>query len=180
MHWRKRKPSDFKAEIAAHLEIEAERLQTPPERLSAVELAQNALQMVESQARERHVQAVLGAAEDVHILGQKARLERALANLLLNGINYNYPGGEVRLDVKLVDASVRISVSDDGIGIASADIPRIFERFYRVDKARSRQTGGTGLGLSIVRNTVERAGGQVTVESELGKGSVFTLIFPAA
>jgi len=75
---------------------------------------------------------------------------------------------------------VRISVSDDGIGIASADIPRIFERFYRVDKARSRQTGGTGLGLSIVRNTVERAGGQVTVESELGKGSVFTLIFPAA
>ena len=161
-------------------EIEAERLQTPPERLSAVELAQNALQMVESQARERHVQAVLGAAEDVYILGQKARLERALANLLLNGINYNYPGGEVRLDVELVDASVRISVSDDGIGIASADIPRIFERFYRVDKARSRQTGGTGLGLSIVRNTVERAGGQVTVESELGKGSVFTLIFPAA
>lgn len=161
-------------------EIEAERLQTPPERLSAVELAQNALQMVESQARERHVQAVLGAAEDVCILGPKARLERALANLLLNGINYNYPGGEVRVDVKRVDSTVRISVSDDGIGIASADIPRIFERFYRVDKARSRQTGGTGLGLSIVRNTVERAGGTVTVESELGKGSVFTMIFPAA
>jgi signal transduction histidine kinase len=122
----------------------------------------------------------LGAAEDVCILGPKARLERALANLLLNGINYNYPGGEVRVDVKRVDSTVRISVSDDGIGIASADIPRIFERFYRVDKARSRQTGGTGLGLSIVRNTVERAGGTVTVESELGKGSVFTMIFPAA
>jgi two-component system phosphate regulon sensor histidine kinase PhoR len=161
-------------------EIEAERLQTPPEKLSALELAQNALQMVESQARERHVRVVLGDAEEVSVLGQKARLERALANLLLNGINYNYPGGEVRVDVKRVDSSVRISVSDDGIGIASADIPRIFERFYRVDKARSRQTGGTGLGLSIVRNTMERAGGSVTVESELGKGSIFTLIFPAA
>lgn len=160
-------------------EIEAERLQTPAEKLSAVELAQSALQMVESQARERHVHAVLGAAEDVYISGHKARLERALANLLLNGINYNYPGGEVRVDVQRVDSNVRISVADDGIGIASTDIPRIFERFYRVDKARSRQTGGTGLGLSIVRNTVERAGGSVTVESNLGKGSVFTMIFPA-
>jgi two-component system phosphate regulon sensor histidine kinase PhoR len=161
-------------------EIEAERLQTPAEKLSAVELAQDALQMVESQARERHVQVFLGASEDVHILGHKARLERALANLLLNGINYNYPGGEVRVDVRRVDSTVRISVSDDGIGIAFTDISRIFERFYRVDKARSRQTGGTGLGLSIVRNTVERSGGSVTVESELGKGSVFTLTFPAA
>jgi two-component system phosphate regulon sensor histidine kinase PhoR len=161
-------------------EIEAERLQTPAEKLSAVELARDALQMVESQARERHVQVFLGASEDVHILGHKARLERALANLLLNGINYNYPGGEVRVDVRRVDSTVRISVSDDGIGIAFTDISRIFERFYRVDKARSRQTGGTGLGLSIVRNTVERSGGSVTVESELGKGSVFTLTFPAA
>jgi two-component system phosphate regulon sensor histidine kinase PhoR len=160
-------------------EIEAERLQTPAEKLSAVELARDALQMVESQARERHVQVFLGASEDVHILGHKARLERALANLLLNGINYNYPGGEVRVDVRRVDSTVRISVSDDGIGIAFTDISRIFERFYRVDKARSRQTGGTGLGLSIVRNTVERSGGSVTVESELGKGSVFTLTFPA-
>ena len=75
---------------------------------------------------------------------------------------------------------MRISVTDNGIGISPLEMPRIFERFYRVDKARSRQTGGTGLGLSIVRNTVERAGGSVTVDSHLGKGSVFTLVFPAA
>jgi len=161
-------------------EIEAERAPIPAERLSAVELAQSALQMVEAQARERHIQACLGDTEDVYISGQKARLERALANLLLNGINYNYPGGEVRIDIHRSDSSVRISVTDDGIGIAPADIPRIFERFYRVDKARSRQTGGTGLGLSIVRNTVERAGGSVSVESAPEKGSVFTLSFPAA
>jgi two-component system phosphate regulon sensor histidine kinase PhoR len=98
----------------------------------------------------------------------------------LNGINYNQAGGEVRLDVRRLDGTTRISVSDTGIGISSQDLPRIFERFYRVDRARSRQTGGTGLGLSIVRNTVERAGGWITVDSQLGKGSTFTLIFPAA
>jgi signal transduction histidine kinase len=113
-------------------------------------------------------------------MGQKARLERALTNLLLNGINYNRIGGEVRIDIRRMDDTVRISVADDGIGISPLDMPRIFERFYRVDKARSRQTGGTGLGLSIVRNTVERAGGSVTVESQLGKGSTFTIIFPGA
>jgi signal transduction histidine kinase len=84
------------------------------------------------------------------------------------------------VDIRRVESEVQISVTDDGIGIAPADLPRIFERFYRVDKARSRQTGGTGLGLSIVRNTVERAGGSVTVKSQLGKGSVFTMTLPAA
>jgi two-component system phosphate regulon sensor histidine kinase PhoR len=161
-------------------EIEAERAPIPGERLSAIELAQTALQMVEAEARERHVHVYLDEAEGVYISGQKARLERALANLLLNGINYNHPGGEVRIEIRRADGVVQISVTDDGIGMAPADIPRIFERFYRVDKARSRQTGGTGLGLSIVRNTVERAGGSVSVESELDKGSVFTLTFPPA
>ncbi|HEX3746754.1 MAG TPA: ATP-binding protein [Bryobacteraceae bacterium] len=161
-------------------EIEAERIPVQPERIAAVDLARGALQMVERHARERHVRAYLGESADVYISGQKSRLERALANLLLNGINYNYPGGEVTVDVRHVDGAVHIRVKDDGIGIAWTDIPRIFERFYRVDRARSRQTGGTGLGLSIVRNTVERAGGSVTVESVPGKGSVFTMIFPAA
>ncbi len=152
----------------------------PGDRLSAVELAHDALEMVESQAKERHVHAYLGDAEDAYIVGQRARLERALANLLLNAINYNRGGGEVRIDIRRVENMVRISVTDDGIGISPLEIPRIFERFYRVDKARSRQTGGTGLGLSIVRNTVERAGGSVTVESQLGKGSVFTIVLPSA
>jgi two-component system phosphate regulon sensor histidine kinase PhoR len=161
-------------------EIEADRSPIPTDRVSAVELAGTALQMVAMQAAERHVRVFLGEAEDVYVLGQKARLERALANLLLNGINYNHPGGEVRVDIRSAQTTVRISVTDDGIGISPLELPRIFERFYRVDKARSRQTGGTGLGLSIVRNTVERTGGSVTVDSRLGKGSVFTLVFPSA
>ena len=75
---------------------------------------------------------------------------------------------------------MRIKVADSGIGIPSEDLPRIFERFYRVDKARSRDVGGTGLGLSIVKHIVERMGGTVGVESQLGKGSTFTLTLPAA
>jgi signal transduction histidine kinase len=126
------------------------------------------------------VHAFLNTADDAYVAGQKSRLQRAILNLLLNGINYNHPGGEVRVDVRRVDSTTRISVADDGIGIAAQDVPRIFERFYRVDKARSRDTGGTGLGLSIVKNTVERQGGSIIVDSQLGKGSVFTLVFPAA
>ena len=135
---------------------------------------------MEAEAGERKVRVFSGAVEDCYISGQAFRLERALLNLLLNGIRYNHPGGEVRVDARKEDGTVRISVRDTGIGIPSEEIPRIFERFYRVDRARSRQTGGTGLGLSIVRHNVERMGGWVAVESQSGKGSVFTLVFPEA
>jgi two-component system phosphate regulon sensor histidine kinase PhoR len=172
--------SDLASDLLALSEIEAERVAGPAETISVLEAARNALHMVESQARARNVRAFLAAAEDVYIAGQQFRLERAISNLLLNGINYNRPGGEVRVDVRRVDARVRISITDSGIGIPSEEMPRIFERFYRVDKARSRQTGGTGLGLSIVKHTVERMGGSIGVDSQLGKGSVFTLEFPSA
>jgi two-component system, OmpR family, phosphate regulon sensor histidine kinase PhoR len=172
--------SSLASDLLMLSEIEAERPPISSERLSALELAQDAIQVVETQANQRQVRVFLGEAADLYIMGQKARLERALTNLLLNGINYNRAGGEVRIDIRRMDDTVRISVADDGIGISPLDMPRIFERFYRVDKARSRQTGGTGLGLSIVRNTVERAGGSLTVESQLGKGSTFTIIFPGA
>jgi two-component system phosphate regulon sensor histidine kinase PhoR len=171
--------SDLASDLLTLSEIEAERAPVPVERVSALELVEGALATVETHAREHHIRTFLGATEDAYVAGQKGRLERAISNLLLNGINYNHAGGEVRVDVRRVDATTYISVSDTGIGIAAQELPRIFERFYRADKARSRATGGTGLGLSIVRNTVERAGGFITVDSQLGKGSVFTLVFPA-
>jgi two-component system, OmpR family, phosphate regulon sensor histidine kinase PhoR len=161
-------------------EIETERIPAPTERISVVEVAENALHTVAAHADEHRVLAYLNAADDVYITAHKGRLERALSNLLLNAINYNRPDGEVRIDVRRADATAKISIVDNGIGIATQDIPRIFERFYRVDKARSRDTGGTGLGLSIVKHVVERAGGSVVVESQLGKGSIFTLVFPIA
>ncbi|MDO8682565.1 MAG: ATP-binding protein [Armatimonadota bacterium] len=100
---------------------------------------------------------------------------QALSNLVTNAINYTMPGGSVKIEVERTENAALISVIDTGIGISKADCERIFERFYRVDKARSRASGGTGLGLSIAKHIVELHEGRITVESELGKGSRFTI-----
>jgi two-component system phosphate regulon sensor histidine kinase PhoR len=116
---------------------------------------------------------------DAQVRGDRTRLEQALINLLDNAVKFNRPGGKVRVETSLgPDGKVRIVVADNGIGIPSDDLGRIFERFYRVDKARSREMGGTGLGLSIVKHVVERMGGSVVAESQIGKGSTFTLLLP--
>jgi len=108
------------------------------------------------------------------IQGDSKLLEQAVGNLLDNAIKYNRPGGKVALSVtRAGEKGVRVLVEDTGIGIPGEDLPRVFERFYRVDKARSRELGGTGLGLSIVKHIVERHGGRVGCESEAGKGSRF-------
>ena len=95
------------------------------------------------------------------VRGDRTRLEQALINLLDNAVKFNRPGGEVHLETSLADGKVRIVVADNGIGIPSEDRARIFERFYRVDKARSREMGGTGLGLSICRGLVQAMGGEL-------------------
>jgi two-component system phosphate regulon sensor histidine kinase PhoR len=113
------------------------------------------------------------------VTGSKLRLEQAFVNLLDNAVKFNRPDGEVWVEAGCTaEGKVRITVADNGIGIPSDDLPRIFERFYRVDKARSRDVGGTGLGLSIVKHIVERMGGTVSVESQLGKGAKFTMLLP--
>lgn len=117
---------------------------------------------------------------DLTILANRNQLAQALGNLLDNAIKYNRPGGTVKVRASKADRMLRLEIEDTGIGIPQEDLPRIFERFYRVDKARSRQTGGTGLGLSIVKHVAEAHGGSVQVESQLGKGSRFTLTIPLA
>jgi two-component system phosphate regulon sensor histidine kinase PhoR len=97
-----------------------------------------------------------------------------------NAIRYSHEGGQVRVEIGSDDREVTLRVKDTGIGIPSKDIPRVFERFYRVDRARSRETGGTGLGLAIVKHVVENHGGTIEVDSELGRGTTFTIRFPAA
>jgi two-component system phosphate regulon sensor histidine kinase PhoR len=105
-------------------------------------------------------------------------IEQALINLVDNAIKYTREGGTVTLSAQSQGNEVEVSVSDTGIGIASEHLPRIFERFYRVDKGRSREMGGTGLGLSIVKNIVEKHGGKLWAESELNEGSTFFFTLP--
>ncbi len=107
------------------------------------------------------------------------RISQVLANLLSNALRYQKNGGKVEVSLKNIPGGVELSVSDDGPGISEADLPRIFERFYRVDQSRSRETGGSGLGLAITKELVEAHGGRIWVESQLGKGSRFLLQIPA-
>jgi two-component system phosphate regulon sensor histidine kinase PhoR len=126
---------------------------------------------------EADLEAVAGA--DVAVRSGTTDLTIALDNLLSNAIAYTEAGG-VLVRVEANDSTVTITVADTGIGIPAADVERVFERFYRVDRARSRTSGGTGLGLSLVRNAVERSGGAVSITSEPGAGTTVTLSLPRA
>ena len=152
----------------------------PAEPVSVHEVVESVVRTVEvaAKAKEVHIEQV--TCEDCFIEGHRFRLEQVLVNLVDNAIKFNRQGGEVRVVGEYTkDGYVQISVSDTGIGIPSEDLKRIFERFYRVDRARSRPSGGTGLGLPIVKEIVNRMGGTVHVESQLGRGSTFTVRFPA-
>jgi two-component system phosphate regulon sensor histidine kinase PhoR len=107
-------------------------------------------------------------------------LEQAVANLLDNAIKYSDPGTSVEVGAEQSGATITIHVRDCGPGIGPEHLPRIFERFYRVDKARSREVGGTGLGLAIVKHIAQAHGGSVSVESTPGEGSLFALHIPAS
>jgi two-component system phosphate regulon sensor histidine kinase PhoR len=161
-------------------ELESGKPASEPEPVAVRAALETALHTVEPEARLRGVRLVAGEFEDVRVRGDKRHLEQALINLLDNAVKFNRPDGEVRVEVRrAVDRRVQIVIADTGVGIPSEDLTRIFERFYRVDRARSREMGGTGLGLSIVKHVVERMNGTVQAESQLGKGSKFTLLLPA-
>ncbi len=160
-------------------DLESGRRDAEPGPISVEDAVNTALLTVEPEARIRGVHLVRGAVRDAFIVGHALRLEQALVNLLDNAVKFNQSGGEARIDAgTTADGHVFISVSDTGSGMPSDDLPRIFERFYRVDRARSREVGGTGLGLSIVKHVVERMEGTIKVESRLGKGSTFTILLP--
>jgi two-component system phosphate regulon sensor histidine kinase PhoR len=118
------------------------------------------------------------AASQPVIASDTEFITQVVSNLLDNAIKYSPAGGKIQLQLEAFEDMVKINVIDTGLGIPEKEIPRIFERFYRVDKARSRKTGGSGLGLAIVKHLVEQLGGQVSVESKLGEGSVFSVILP--
>jgi signal transduction histidine kinase len=119
------------------------------------------------------------ADQDVFVRADPTDVAVALDNILDNAVTYT-DAGSVQVRVSATPGTVRIAVSDTGVGIPTDDLPRVFERFYRVDRSRVRLTGGTGLGLSLVRHVVERSGGSVDISSELGTGTTVTITFPRA
>ncbi|MHB1345726.1 MAG: HAMP domain-containing sensor histidine kinase [Thermoleophilia bacterium] len=153
------------------------------ERAERIDLTRIAEQVVEDQrsrAEQRGIELSLRGPEAAVVVGDEVALATLVRNLVDNALRYTEPDGHVHLKVDHDSREVRITVRDDGIGIPRDDRDRIFERFYRVDKARSRDTGGTGLGLSIVKNVAAVHGGTVEVESAVGVGSTFTVRLPAA
>src|SRR5699024_3432251 len=133
---------------------------------------------IKHQAEQKDITLNLNMEKEHVLMADSEKLKQVLINLIGNAISYTPHQGEVTLIVDEVEQFIRINVKDTGIGIDQSNIPRLFERFYRVDKARSRNTGGTGLGLAIVKHIVEVHDGKITVESEINKGSSFTVYFP--
>jgi two-component system, OmpR family, phosphate regulon sensor histidine kinase PhoR len=141
--------------------------------VNIVELLHDLLQTMEIRATQREVTLKLDndPSADVMVYGDRERLSQVLTNLIDNAIKYNVPGGSVHVGARIKDAEVVVFVHDTGIGIPTDDVARIFERFYRVDKDRSRLVGGTGLGLAIVKHILEAHHAVVKVASEVGRGT---------
>ncbi|WP_246029132.1 two-component system histidine kinase PnpS [Paenibacillus humicus] len=157
-----------------------------PLQFSPIDLAsfmERSMTILESEAARKSITMTLDNAPGIYLEADEDRLRQVVANLLQNGISYTPEGGKVSVRTSLVQGEggsemVQIRIVDTGIGIPRKDLPRIFERFYRVDKARSRVSGGTGLGLSIVKHLVELHHGSITVDSTVGVGTAFTIELP--
>lgn len=145
--------------------------------VDAEEITQHALSQLES-ARKQKGQKINVSVKVEKVRGDRNRLEQVLLNLIQNAVKYTQENSSIDVKWEKLDSEVLLKVSDNGPGIDEEHLPRLFERFYRADKARSPDKGGTGLGLSIVKHIMQRHGGSVSVESQLGKGTEFTCRFP--
>ncbi len=166
-------------DMMALAQLEATEEQPQPEALSVIRMLQEAASRLAPQADARHIAVSVEAAGDLSVWCAEQHLVAALVNLTDNAVKYTPEGGSAVLGAEAAGDQVRITVTDTGPGIPERDRQRVFERFYRVDKGRSRAMGGTGLGLSIVKHAVEASGGQVWVEAAPGGGARFVITLPA-
>ena len=151
------------------------------ERIRLDKKAYDICEMLEIHAAEKKVTLNYRLNDEpVFIIGNPDRVEQMLINLTENAIKYNKEGGSVTVQVFANAREANVTISDTGIGIAEEHLPRLFERFYRVDKGRSRQMGGTGLGLAIVKHIVRSMNGEIEVHSKLGEGTEFLITLPLA
>ena len=161
--------------------IESGSVPLRPESIAAGELASLLLRELDPRLRSGELEHEVRVEGTGHVLADRGALEQVLANLLDNAIKYTPAGGRVVVHLRPAQGGrQRIEVEDSGMGIPRKDLPRIFERFYRVDPSRSRALGGTGLGLAIVKHLVQAMGGQIGVESQFGHGSRFWVELPGA
>jgi two-component system phosphate regulon sensor histidine kinase PhoR len=163
----------------SRVEQEARREEIVLQELPVAEILQAAIQSCSPRAEEENMVINMVCTETLTARINPALLEQAVVNLLDNAVKYSGKGSAIKIEADNEQGEVLIRISDNGVGIAAQDITRIFERFYRVDKARSAKLGGTGLGLSIVKHIVAAHHGHITVKSRPGKGSIFTIHLPA-
>jgi heavy metal sensor kinase len=172
--------SKIVASLLAISRLEAGEARVQPVRLDFAELARTTTDQMKLLADEKRISLTSDGSEPVEVEADPSRLKQVVVNLLDNAIKYTPEGGNVSISVMRRDGHAVLEVADSGLGISADDLPHVFERFYRADKARSRQMGGTGLGLSIVRSICLAHGGQITVNSTEGRGSLFRVELPLA
>jgi two-component system phosphate regulon sensor histidine kinase PhoR len=149
-----------------------------PTEVDVARVASVLLRDLQPQLEARRIHAELAPGSQGVAFADRRAVEQILSNLLDNASKYTDPGGRIEVRVSQNGSQLRLEVQDSGIGIPAGDLPRVFERFYRVDKARSRDLGGTGLGLAIVKHLAQAQGGEVTVRSTPGEGSIFSVVLP--
>ena len=152
----------------------------PPAAVDILPVLEQVMRMMNLVAQEKGVELTYDAAEGCTVLAAKDEIHQVIYNLVDNAVKYSAVGGAVQVSLRWCGEKVMLEVADNGAGIPEEDLPRIFQRFYRVDRARSRAAGGTGLGLSIVQDTMEKRGGTVEAANRPGGGAVFTVRWPYA
>jgi len=159
--------------------LDYNRMEMHMQRMDLRELGQKAAAAMEGQANSQGLTLTCDLPEEMPaVTGDPERIQQVIINIITNAIKYNKPHGSIAMTGGVENDQVFLRVEDTGIGVPKADLERLFERFYRVDKARSRESGGTGLGLAIAKQIVETHGGHIGFDSEYGKGSVVTLYLP--